>query len=800
MKFIHDMKDRLKVGLSLVFGLLATVVLAGESAQYCVIDLSAGAGAPSYPVTYLDAAPSGGFNTDKYKTTKLVLKRIAAGSFIMGENQSDESHRVTLTKSFYIALFQMTQKQWELVMGTKPSGFSGDTRPVERVSYNMIRGTMMGASWPLMNAVDDGSFLAILRERTGIDFDLPTEAQWEYACRAGSTTTYNLGDSESDLARAGWYAANSGDTTHPVGEKTPNAWGLYDMHGNVWEWTLDWDGELAYGTDPVGASSAEAKDYVVLDGRHMPFRMLRGGGYETDTAIEASSWGREETDPPSDNIKPDFGFRLVMPGEPTVIATAADVSATYDGAAHGISVSVASPASGVTVEYALSQDGPWQSEAFTFTGACAATKVWYRALAEGYLGVTNSATVTVSPRPISNATLTLLGIPEEGYKYDGAAKTPAVSVTDTLAGFSSSDYDAPVYSDNVNAGTAKVVVTGVGNYAGSVETTFAIAPRSLTFTSASAEWAWDGAAHSCETTPVVSGDGFVGTDGATFSGFKSVTAPGSYENTFSYAFTDGTVAANYNVTQSYGRLRIFNYKATVKEDDTVRIDGLGDEPLGSSELAIPEKIDGKPVTEVAEGAFANSTCGATSLTLAKFCKKIGASAFRGIGTLRTVTFVKVYETDGVTEATLEIGANAFNSTAVEALAVPDYVQQIGDYAFANCGSLKRVSVAAGTTVSAKAFYRSGITAGKKPEVLSLGAFTVAGSVATMEVTGTGGTIDVSGLKVCYATSLAADATWTALEYRTGETVLTETGCKVTVTVDVPADVTSGVFFRAELAE
>ena len=303
------------------------------------------------------------------------------------------------------------------------------------------------------------------------------------------------------------------------------------------------------------------------------------------------------------NLKKDGGDPA--PSVPTVSATAADVSATYDGAAHGISVSVASPASGVTVEYALSQDGPWQSEAITFTDACAATKVWYRALADGYLGVTNSATVTVSPRPISNATLTLLGIPEGGYKYDGAAKTPAVSLTDTLTGFSSSDYDAPVYSDNVNAGTAKVVVTGIGNYAGSVETTFAIAPRSLTFTSASAEWAWDGEAHSCETTPTVSGDGFVGTDGATFSGFKSVTAPGSYENTFSYAFADGTVAANYTVAQAYGRLRIFNYKATVKDDDTVRIDGLGDEPLGSSELAIPEKIDGKPVTEVAEGAFAN---------------------------------------------------------------------------------------------------------------------------------------------------------------------------------------------------
>ena len=482
---------------------------------------------------------------------------------------------------------------------------------------------------------------------------------------------------------------------------------------------------------------------------------------------------------------------------PTVAATAANVVATYDGTAHGIAVSVSEPASGVTVEYALSADGPWQSEAFSFTEVCAATQVWYRALAEGYLGVTNKATVTVNARPIQDVTVTL-SLPDGGYKYDGTAKEPAVSVTDSFSGFSSSDYSVS-YSDNVNAGTAKVVVTGVGShYSGTKETTFSIAPRTLTFTSASAEWAWDGAAHSCETAPTVTGDGFVGEDGATFSGFVSVTAPGTYENTFSYAFTSGTVAANYDVSQVYGKLRIFNYKASVKDDGTVKIDGLGDEPLGSTEIAIPEKIDGKPVTEIAEGAFANSTCGATSLTLAKYCKKIGASAFRGIGTLKTVTFVKVYETDDVTEAKLEIGANAFNSTGVASLSVPDYVKEIGNYAFANCGDLKRVAIPAGTTVSTKAFYRSGITAGAKPEVITFSAFTVSGSVATMKVTGTGGSIDVSGLAVYFSSSLGARAEWAKIDHSVGETVLTNTGCEVTVTVNVPTGA-AGAYFYVELA-
>ena len=488
---------------------------------------------------------------------------------------------------------------------------------------------------------------------------------------------------------------------------------------------------------------------------------------------------------------------IIRDKEPTVAASAANVVATYDGTAHGIAVSVSEPTSGVTVEYALSADGSWQSEAFSFTEVCAATQVWYRALAEGYLGVTNKATVTVNARPIQDVTVTL-SLPDGGYKYDGTAKEPAVSVTDSFAGFSSSDYSVS-YSDNVNAGTAKVVVTGVGShYSGTKETTFAIAPRTLTFTSASAEWAWDGAAHSCETAPTVTGDGFVGEDGATFSGFASVTAPGTYENTFSYAFTSGTVAANYSVSQVYGKLRIFNYKASVKDDGTVKIDGLGDEPLGSTEIAIPEKIDGKPVTEIAEGAFANSTCGATSLTLAKYCKKIGASAFRGIGTLKTVTFVKVYETDDVTEAKLEIGANAFNSTGIASLSVPKYVQEIGNYAFANCGDLKRVAIPAGTTVSTKAFYRSGITAGAKPEVITFSAFTVSGSVATMKVTGTGGSIDVSGLAVYFSSSLGARAEWSKIDHSVGETVLTNTGCEVTVTVNVPTGA-AGAYFYVELA-
>ena len=547
----------------------------------------------------------------------------------------------------------------------------------------------------------------------------------------------------------------------------------------------------------AGRAGVTISDPQFADAANGDFRLKKGS-----PCIDKGGTAYGETDlagnPRVVNGTVDIGcyeYQGDFPSVPTVRAAAADVSVAYDGEGHGISVSVTLPTSGATVEYAHAKDGPWQADAILFTNACATTKVWYRVLADGYAGVTNAASVTVTPRAISATTVTL-SLPEAGYKYDGTAKEPAVSVSDAVSGFSSSDY-AIAYVDNVNAGMAKAVVTGVGNYTGTVEATFAIAPRELTFTSADAEWAWDGAAHSCETTPTVTGDGFVGSDGVTFSDFASVTAPGAYENTFAYAFTAGTVASNYAVTQVCGTLLVHNYQATVKDDGTVRIDGLGGEALGSTELVIPETIGGVPVTEVKEGAFMNSTCGMETLKLAKYCRKIGARAFHGVRTLQRVAFVKVYETDGVTEAKLEIGDYAFGSTGVSSLVVPDDVREIGDYAFSNCGNLKRVSVGPGTTVSPKAFYRSGITAGAKPEVVTLGAFTVVGSTATMTVKGSGGTIDLSGLKVLCWTSL--DAEPTEIAYRVGETVLTESGCEVTVTVDVPAGATSA-FFSVELVD
>ena len=296
-----------------------TVSVVSYCPRYCVIDLSGGANATNYPVSYLDAEPSGGFNTLEYKTTKLVLKRVAAGTYIMGIYQTNEAHRVTLSKPFYMGLFEVTQKQWSLVKGSNPSNFEGDARPVAEVSYNMIRGSSEGAKWPASNAVDASSFLGKLRTRTGLVFDLPTEAQWEYVCRAGTTTIYSYGDTENrDYMWCSSGYSSSSYLPCEVGTKKPNPWGFYDLHGNVWEWCLDWYGDrylLSYGTDPNGSSSGSCRVY-------------RGGGCNSG-AIYCTSSDRNYYGPShgSDYL----GFRLVV--NSSISVSGVNWSSLADGSA-----------------------------------------------------------------------------------------------------------------------------------------------------------------------------------------------------------------------------------------------------------------------------------------------------------------------------------------------------------------------------------------------------------------------------------------------------------------------------------
>jgi len=191
-------------------------------------------------------------------TMKLVL--IPAGKFMMGSPDSEQGlskvegpqHEVTISKPFYMGVTEVTQAQYKAVMGTNPSDFIGATNPVDSVSWN--------------EATEFCNKLSVKARQAA---RLPTEAEWEYACRAGTQTAFSFGDDSAALGDYAWWVGNSGNRTQPVGQKKPNAWDLCDMHGNVMEWCADWwRGDYPKGmvTDPEGPAS----------GNH---RVLRGGNW-----------------------------------------------------------------------------------------------------------------------------------------------------------------------------------------------------------------------------------------------------------------------------------------------------------------------------------------------------------------------------------------------------------------------------------------------------------------------------------------------------------------------------------------
>jgi len=220
----------------------------------------------------------------------MKLRLIPAGEFSMGSPESDRDdgetqHRVTITKPFYLGETEVTQEQYEKVMGTNPSGFKVPQNPVEQVSWT--------------DAVEFCRKLSLMsaEKAAGHVYRLPTEAEWEYGCRAGTTTAYGFGDDGSRLGDYGWFINNSGSDSHPVGEKKPNAWGLYDMHGNVAEWCQDWYGNYSSGsaTDPTGAPF----------GSH---RVFRGGCWFNPAGYCLSAVRFKEAPESRDN---GLGFRVL---------------------------------------------------------------------------------------------------------------------------------------------------------------------------------------------------------------------------------------------------------------------------------------------------------------------------------------------------------------------------------------------------------------------------------------------------------------------------------------------------------
>ena len=195
---------------------------------------------------------------------------ISPGTFIMGSSTGKSAlqppHQVNITKSFQILRFEVTQAQWTAIIGDNPSCFPGDDNPVELVSWKKCQ-----------------SFVALLNENDSTHtYRLPTEAEWEYCCRAGTNTSYSFGNDSDELGDHAWYAKNTYKTTQPVGQKVPNPWGLYDMHGNVFEWCQDWYDEEYYKNspenDPQGPVFQKSKNSI------------RGGSWDQHPVSLTSFW------------------------------------------------------------------------------------------------------------------------------------------------------------------------------------------------------------------------------------------------------------------------------------------------------------------------------------------------------------------------------------------------------------------------------------------------------------------------------------------------------------------------------
>jgi formylglycine-generating enzyme required for sulfatase activity len=221
-----------------------------------------------------------------------------AGTYMMGGTPGDPDsangespqHKVTLAKGFWMSIYPITQEEWLAVMGSNPSRFQGelygdtDNNPVEGVSWDDVQ-----------------VFLDNLNSMTpGMNFRLPSEAEWEYACRAGTTTRYYWGEDpdEKDITAHAWYEDNSNNRTAEAGKKEPNAWGLFDMSGNVWEWVQDGYGDYNY--TPTDGTAYEYPDVAS--------RIMRGGSYATDAAscrsASRAAWAHDDH---GDNL----GFRIV---------------------------------------------------------------------------------------------------------------------------------------------------------------------------------------------------------------------------------------------------------------------------------------------------------------------------------------------------------------------------------------------------------------------------------------------------------------------------------------------------------
>jgi formylglycine-generating enzyme required for sulfatase activity len=221
---------------------------------------------------------------------------IPAGKFKMGSTSEEKNwykneypvHDVIIEKPFYLSKYLITQNQWLEIMGINPSRFTGDDRPVDRVSWN-----------------DAQEFISRLNEIENTNkYRLPSEAEWEYACRAGTNTKFSFGDSDSKLDEYAWYRENSENGSHPVGKKKPNPWDLHDMHGNLWEWVQDIYHENYEGAPEDGSAWEYDSDFSKV------MMVIRGGSWQT-SAVGCRSASRAYYPPVASRNSSRIGFRIV---------------------------------------------------------------------------------------------------------------------------------------------------------------------------------------------------------------------------------------------------------------------------------------------------------------------------------------------------------------------------------------------------------------------------------------------------------------------------------------------------------
>lgn len=221
------------------------------------------------------------------KNAKMNFVKIEPGTFLMGNEQGGKEeqpvHKVTIKNAFYMSVFETTQSQWEAVMGSNPSKFKGADHPVEQVLWTECK--------------DFAKKVSVASKKW--NFRLPTEAEWEYACKAGTTSLWSFGNDETILPEYAWYGTNSNQSTHPVGQKKPNPWGLFDIYGNVWEWVEDKD-HPNYNGAPEDGSSWENSG-----GK---YHIVRGGSWD-DPIHFCQSSSRPQYYPAEKSIR--YGFRLV---------------------------------------------------------------------------------------------------------------------------------------------------------------------------------------------------------------------------------------------------------------------------------------------------------------------------------------------------------------------------------------------------------------------------------------------------------------------------------------------------------